>query len=175
MAEVDYKKPALIGGAVAGLLSVMPILQTLSLCFCLWAWVGGGLAAKLLIDGSPEPVPPREGARIGLFAGLFAALIFFLIETPLMIWQMAKMLESAANIVKDPQAIEVYHRIGQSMGLKIGFAIVTTGIGALFTIGFSVLGGMLGVKLFEKRQNQTPPPQQWQPPQSGDGGDWPQQ
>lgn len=175
MAEVDFKKPALIGGAVVGLLSVMPLLQTLNACFCLWAWVGGAIAAKILVDGSPRAVVSREGAKVGLLAGMFGALIFFLIETPLMIWQMPKMLESAANIVRDPQAIEVYHKIGESRMLSVIFALFITGLSAIFTCGFTVLGGMVGVKLFEKRVDQTRPPQSWQPPPSGDGGNWPQQ
>lgn len=175
MAEVDFKKPALIGGAVVGLLSVMPLLQTLNACFCLWAWVGGAIAAKILVDGSPRAVVSREGAKVGLLAGMFGALIFFLIETPLVIWQMPKMLESAANIVRDPQAIEVYHKIGESRMLSVIFALFITGLSAIFTCGFTVLGGMVGVKLFEKRVDQNPPPQPWQPPSSGDGGNWPQQ
>lgn len=175
MAEADFKKPALIGGAIVGLLSVMPILQTLNVCLCLWAWVGGAVAAKILVDGSPRAITSREGAKLGLLAGLFGALIFFLIETPLMIWQMPKMLESAANIVRDPQAIEVYHKIGESRLLSVLFGVFITGLSAILTCGFTVLGGMVGVKLFEKRQNQTPPPSQWQPPQSGEGDNWPPQ
>lgn len=174
MAEADFKKPALIGGAIVGLLSVMPFLQVFNACFCLWAWVGGAVAAKILVDGSPRAIISREGAKVGLLAGLFGALVFFVIETPLMIWRMSALLESAANIVRDPQAIEVYHKIGESRLLSALFALFITGFSALFTCGFTVLGGMVGVKLFEKRQNQAPPPQQWQPPQSGEGG-WPQQ
>lgn len=174
MAEVDFKKPALIGGAIVGLVSVLPFLQALNACFCLWAWVGGAVAAKLLVDGSPRAITSREGAKVGLLAGLFGGLIFFLIETPLMVWQMGKLLESAANIVRDPQAIELYHKIGESRLLSVLFALFITGFSALFTCGFTVLGGMVGVKLFEKRQNQFPP-QQWQPPQSGEGGNWPPQ
>lgn len=175
MTEIDFKKPALIGGAIVGLASVMPILQMGNACFCLWAWVGGAAAAKFLVDGSPRALASSDGAKVGLLAGLFGALIFFVIETPLMIWQMGKLLESAANIVRDPQAIEMYHKIGESRLLSVLFAVFITGLSAILTCGFTVLGGMVGVKLFEKRANQTPPPPQWQPPQSGDGGNWPQQ
>jgi len=176
MAEVDYKKPALIGGAIVGLLSVMPLLQTLSACFCLWAWVGGAVAAKLLINSSPQPIASRDGAKVGLLAGFFGALIYFIIETPIAIWQMPIMMETAAKIVKEPQAVAMYEKIGQTQSLKILFAVFFTGLGAVFTIGFTVLGGMVGVKLFEKRQN-VPPPSQYPPnypPQSGDSGGWPQ-
>lgn len=177
MAQVDYKKPALIGGAIVGLLSVMPILQVLSSCFCLWAWVGGAVAAKILISNSPQPVVSREGAKVGLLAGLFGALIYFVIETPVVYWQLPAMMDTAAKIVKDEQAVEFYHRIGQNHSLRIIFSILFTFIGALFTTGFTVLGGMVGVKLFEKRQNQFPPseyPPDYPPSYPPQQGGWPQ-
>ncbi len=174
MAQVDYKKPALIGGAIVGLLSVMPLLQALSMCLCLWAWVGGAVAAKILISDSPQPITSREGAKVGLLAGLFGALIFFVIETPLTIWQMQAMMDTAAKIVKEPEAVALYEKIGRTMSLRVIFALLFTVIGSLFTIGFTVLGGMLGVKLFEKRQNQAPPPPYYPPPSSGEQGGWPQ-
>lgn len=178
MAQVDYKKPALIGGAIVGLLSVMPLLQTLSACLCLWAWVGGGVAAKILISNSPQPITSREGAKVGLLAGLFGALIYFVIETPLAIWQMQAMMDTAAKLVKEPQAVELYQKIGQNPSLRVIFALLFTVIGSLFTIGFTVLGGMVGVKLFEKRRNQAPPPpyspSNYPPPPPGDDqGGWP--
>ncbi len=185
MAEVDYKKPALIGGAIVGLLSVMPILQTLSACFCFWAWVGGAVAAKLLINSSSHPITPRDGAKVGLMAGLFGAVIYFVIETPIAIWQIPVMMETAEKIIaekiiKDPQAAELYRKIAQTQSLRIIFAALFTFIGALFTIVFTVLGGMVGAKLFEKRQNQSPPSQYPSdyppppPPTSGNQGGWPQ-
>ncbi len=174
MAQVDYKKPALIGGAIVGLLSVMPLLQTLSICLCLWAWVGGAVAAKILISESPQPITSREGAKVGLLAGLFGALIYFVIETPLAVWQMQAMMDTAAKIVKEPEAVALYEKIGRTTSLRVIFALLFTLIGSLFTIGFTVLGGMLGVKLFEKRQNQAPPPpyypSDYPPPP---GGGWP--
>lgn len=180
MAQVDYKKPALIGGAIVGLLSVMPILQVLSSCFCLWAWVGGAVAAKLLINSSPQPIVSREGAKVGLMAGLFGALIYFVIETPVVYWQLPAMMDTAAKLVKEQQAVELYQKIGQNQSLRIIFSFIFTFIGALFTAGFTVLGGMLGVKLFEKRQNQFPPsqntpeyPPDYPPPPPGNQSRWP--
>lgn len=174
MAQVDYKKPALIGGAIVGLLSVMPLLQVLNTCLCLWAWVGGAVAAKILIDNSPEPITSREGAKVGLLTGLFGGLIFFVIETPLAVRQMQAIMDTAAKLVKEPEAVALYEKIGQTASLRVIFALLFTIIGSLFTIGFTVLGGMVGVKLFEKRQRQTPPPPYYPPPPGGEQGGWPQ-
>jgi hypothetical protein len=61
-----------------------------------------------------------------------------------------------------------------------GMAVVT-----VIYVGFSTLGGLLGVAMFEKRRNQPPPPQyppQYPPPyppnypqQSTPGADYPPQ
>lgn len=178
MAQVDNKKPAFIGGAIVGLLSVMPILQMANLCFCLWALVGGAVAAKILIDSPSLPLTSRDGARIGLLAGLVGGVIYFLIETPITIWSMGNILESASNLpIADQNAVEFYHKIQQSQALKIIFAFLFVFLGTIFLVGFTVIGGMLGVAIFEKRKGQFPPPQyppQYPPnypPQSGgDGG-----
>ena len=53
MPEPDRNQPALIGGLIAGLLSVLPVVQAANMCCCLWAWVGGATTAKLYIDRSP--------------------------------------------------------------------------------------------------------------------------
>ncbi len=181
MAQVDNKKPAFIGGAIVGLLSVMPILQIANLCFCLWALVGGAVAAKILIDSSPTPLTSRDGAKIGLLAGLVGGAIYFLIGMPLTIWSMGNILESAANLpIADQNAIEFYHKIQQSPALKIIFAFLFVFLASVFLVGFTVIGGLLGVKLFEKRSDQFPPqqyPPQYPPnypPQSGGEGGSPQ-
>lgn len=153
MEHVETKKPALIGGAVVGLLSVMPIVQMGNACFCLWALVGGAVAAKLLIDHSPQPLVSRDGARIGLLAGLFGALIYFVIETPITILQMSAVLESAKNMpFANDEARAIYERIGQNQMLRVLLALLFTFIGSVLLMGFTVLGGMLGVAIFEKRK-----------------------
>ena len=41
-------KPALIGGVVLGILSVIPFVSAANLCCCLWAILGGMLATLSL-------------------------------------------------------------------------------------------------------------------------------
>jgi hypothetical protein len=177
MAEVDSKKPALIGGLIVGLLSALPFVQMANLCFCLWAVVGGAVAAKLLIDRSPQYLTSREGAKIGVLAGLIGGAIYFVIEAPITIWQIDRVIESASLypfVSEEGKAL--YDRILQNAPLKIMLAIFFAFVGAIFLVGFSTLGGILGVVLFEKRKEMPPPPQY--PPQSGGYGEgqggWPQ-
>lgn len=156
---LDYKKPALIGGALVGVLSCIPLVEALNTCLCLWAWVGGGLAAKMLIDRSPTPLTSREGARVGLFAGLLGGGFHFVIKFVLSIFQMDKILAMAASFpFANDDARALYERIQQNGLLKALMAFLFSFLGSLLLLGFTVLGGMVGVALFEKRKGQAPPP-----------------
>jgi len=185
MNQQDHSKAYVVGGLVMGILSVIPFVNAGNLCCCLWAWVGGAIAAKLLVDGSAQPVTVQEGAKIGLYAGALGAFIRIVIGLPIELVTLPYMLEAmgnAAQSLDNSQLLEFVQAMkdemsGRSLGSQILGMIPGTLIGAMFLLGFTVLGGMVGVKLFEKRQNQVPPPppSQWQPPQSGEGGNWPPQ
>lgn len=187
MNQQDQSKPYLVGGLVMGILSVIPLVSAGNTCCCLWAWVGGAIAAKLLVDGSPIPVTINDGAKIGFFAGLLGGFIRIFIGLPVELvtlpYQM-KALGNFAQQVNNPQLQKFVQDLvdqmsGRGMGSQIIGMLPGTLIGAVLLCGFTVLGGMVGVKLFEKRQNQfppqAPPPPQWQPPPPEDGGNWPQQ
>lgn len=162
MNGLSYKKPALVGGALVGLLSNIPIINLANTCLCLWAWVGGIVAAKMLVNRAAQPLTAREGARVGLLAGLLGAAISFVVQLPLAIFQMARILETAARLpIASEDARELYERIAQSGSLRVALAFIFAFIGALLLLGFTVLGGIVGVALFEKRKG--PPPPQYPP------------
>lgn len=63
--------PAVVGGAAAGLLSSVPLLS----CFCcLWIIGGAMLAANLYARNSPASLTPGDGAVVGIFSGIAAAV-----------------------------------------------------------------------------------------------------
>jgi hypothetical protein len=189
MDEFDWKKPALIGGLISGI-SAIPYLNMMNVCLCLWAWIGGIVAAKLLIGRSQRIVTSKDGARIGLYAGLIAGVIVLVITTPLTLWQMDQLLQRLiAFTANAPDAQSFYARVQDDPALKLMFSFIIGFVSAILVLGFTVLGGLVGVALFEKRKGQTPPPPQFPPayppnyppnypPQSGGpGGDqrgWPQ-
>ena len=72
--------PALIGGAVAGILSGLPFLNCLC---CLWIIGGAMLAAYLLAKESPVSLTAGDGAIVGALAGISAAVVDSLIGLPL--------------------------------------------------------------------------------------------
>lgn len=138
-------KPALIGGLVAGVLSVIPFVN---FCACLWSIGGGFLAGYLFIKDSAEPVSLGNGAVTGLLAGAVAGLLRLVIGIPL-----ALAMTSMSSVTEDQ-----LRRLG--VQLSISALIIVAGIfGALITAGVSTLGGLIAVPIFEKRKNgEAPPP-----------------
>jgi hypothetical protein len=160
MDDLEWKRPALIGGLISGILSVAPFVSVLNVCLCMWAWVGGIVAAKLLIDRSYRIVTAKDGAKIGLYSGLIAGAIVLLIAMPLTLWQMDRILQSMTVMMKtSPEAQSFYLRIQDNPTLKVMFSFIIAFINSVLVLGFTVLGGLVGVALFEKRRNQPPPPQ----------------
>lgn len=177
MIDADYKQPALIGGLIVGLLSVIPIVSAGNCCFCLWALLGGAVAAKLTIDRSAQPLTPGDGAKVALIAGLIGIAIYF-IGTLLFSLTVApsiltfRMLESMAERMNNPELQAAMQRLieqtqNQTIIQRMIGGIVASLIGGVFLLGFTVLGGLLGVAIFGNRSGQAvpPPPPPYTPPQ----------
>ncbi|HEX8709583.1 MAG TPA: hypothetical protein VF723_15190 [Pyrinomonadaceae bacterium] len=154
--------PGLIGGLVAGLLSFFPNLLSTSAFiivsfFCvLWAFAGGVVASMLYIKRSQAAVRPGEGALLGVIAGAIGALIYLALDTTV-----------AYGLHGD--YVEMISR-AQGNNLSAGAFFAMTGVaGAVTIIAFAVIGGLVGVPMFEKRRGNmtaaTPPP-----PPPGYGG-----
>ena len=164
---VDWKKPAFIGGLIVGVLSLIPIVNYANCCFCLWALVGGAVAAKMLIDVSVEPLTSSDGAKIGLFAGLIGGGIYVVIGGPLAALSMDTAYSTfSARSDLPPEALRFIQQLQQNVALKVVVCFIGAIIGAIFLAGFTTLGGLIGVALFEKRKgnDMPPPPPQYPPP-----------
>lgn len=174
MEEVDRKQPAIVGGVIVGVLSVIPLVNIGNACCCLYALIGGAVAAKLLIDRSPQPVKAGDGAMIGLMAGAIGGVIYVVIGLPLGLLAnnlTIGILESLSNSVNDPNFQSTMGRVieqlrNQSLAERLVAGFISAIIFAILQAGFTVLGGLLGVALFEKRKgDSTPPPPPQYPPQ----------
>ena len=95
MNELDWKQPALIGGLIGGILSVIPGISLFNCCFCAWLLVGGAVAAKMLINRAPRPVRSGEGAQVGAVAGLIAAGIYSVISLALAVFKVGQRFQEA--------------------------------------------------------------------------------
>lgn len=163
----DKLKPAIIGGVILGVLSAIPAVNT---CCCIWALVGGLLAANMYIKASPNPVTPADGAIVGAIAGVVGAVLIVVVGIPLQLIFGAAMMSMMGGYIQsvDPsQAAQVQEAM--SAGLGIGRAILNGLIYSVIAVIFSAVGGLLGVAIFEKRKGGpgVPPPP---PPAAGGPG-----
>src|SRR5438445_180418 len=103
-------QPALLGGLVLGLGSVIPGLSYGNLCCCGWALVAGALAANLLIRRSALfPIKSGDGAAAGALAGVVGSFINLVIGVPLTLLQwnnLVSQVEQRAESSSDLQSRE---------------------------------------------------------------------
>ncbi|HVF88620.1 MAG TPA: hypothetical protein VNH22_01050 [Blastocatellia bacterium] len=169
-------QPALVGGLIAGLLSSIPFINWVNICCCLWILLGGVVAARMLIKRSPVlPVTSGEGATAGALAGLVGAAIYLVIGVPLALLTESLFLEMVRHFVEsmnNPQASAEFERRiremqNQPLAQKLAMGLINFVWYSVVMVGFSTVGGIIGVALFEKRKGQPPPgyyPQGFAPP-----------
>lgn len=162
-------KPALIGGVILGLLSVIPFVNSLNVCCCLWAILGGMLASYLYVRNSPTPASTGDGAVLGALAGLVGAVVSIILGIPINYAMGPTMRNLLLGLVDrmDPQQAELMRRQLEMSGESIAAVIVNAIILAVLLFIFSVIGGLIGIALFEKRKGGPLPPP---PPATGGPG-----
>lgn len=161
-------KPALIGGVAIGLLSVIPFVSMANLCCCLWAILGGMLATYLYVKNSATPVNAGDGAILGGLAGLVGAAISVILGVPIALAMGPTMRNMIVSLLQnvDPQQAEMMRRQFEASGDAIAPLIIQSLIGAVLLFIFAIVGGLIGVPIFEKRKGVTAPPP---PPNTGAG------
>jgi hypothetical protein len=159
-------KPALMGGVVLGVLSVLPIIGYFNCVCCAWVIGGGLLAAHLYVKASPAPVTLGRGVALGSVTGLIGSLVYILFSIPLYLM----VIKSGANLADlARQNMERWIKVMPEMRdylqtaftqSDIGLSIIIFGM--IFTIGIfcisAMLGGAVGVAIFEKRKTGAPNP-----------------
>lgn len=165
--DLDWKQPALVGGLIVGIASALPGISLVNCCFCGWALIGGAVAAKMTIDNSARPLTSGDGARIGLFAAVVAAVAYVVVATPIILSGVAtaismRMMESVASNIGNPEvqgammdAMAGAAQMGPLERLASSIPVIL--IQVVLQGGFTVIGGLLGVALFEKRRDSQPP------------------
>jgi hypothetical protein len=157
-------QPALIGGVVLGVLAIGTSLIPVPMatwCCCLWGALGGVIAVYLYVKRSPVPVRTGDGAMLGLLAGGIGALIYLLVAFPITYFTIDPDLVQA-------QIEERMRGQGQQFDIRPYWGLFLFLIMFIFGIvltALSLIGGLIGVPIFEKREagaTAPPPP----PPQS---------
>lgn len=152
-------KPAIIGGVLLGVLSIIPFVNWVNICCCLWAILGGLLASKQYVSSSPTPASAGDGAIVGAMAGLVGAVIAVILGIPISILTSSLMSGIMVSIIEgiNPAQAEMM-RTQMEAGSTVAGAIVNGFILAIFLVVFSTIGGLIGVSIFEKRKGDVPPP-----------------
>ena len=145
-----FVQPALIGGAVVGVLSALPLISAGNLCCCLWVISGGVVAAYVLQLNQTTPITPGDGALAGLFAGLVGAAIYLVLSIPISML-MAPMERVIMDRVIESGDVPPGFREFLT-GYRGGAFRLITGFVSMLVAGaiFSTLGGLLGTAIFKK-------------------------
>ena len=155
-------KPAIIGGVVLGILSVIPFVNWVNACCCLWAILGGLLAAHLYVKGSPTPTSTGDGAIVGVMAGVVGAVIVIIIGIPISFLMSSVMSGIIGGMLEGANPGQAELIRAQMENQSIAAHIFNGFVLAILLIVFSTIGGLIGIAIFEKRKGTVPPP----PPQS---------
>lgn len=147
-----------------GVMSVLPIINLLNVCCCLWVVTGGLVGAYLLQQNQAAPIAAGDGALVGLLAGICGALVMFVLSIPIgMIVapveraMIDRALSMGGNMPPElRQFFENYDRPRSETGLFGRMIVRVIGLFFFLFVGsvFSTLGGLLGSALFSK----GPPP-----------------
>jgi hypothetical protein len=160
MNQDSFLKSALIGGVALGVLSALPVLGAVNCLCCAWVIGGGMLAAHLYVRDSPAPVTLGTGVLLGLLAGAIGAVVDTLFAIPIhmalrgsaeMTEQMQEWTDQIPNLPEESREIL---RTITSGGMAVGsFLFVVIAFFKLIVYGaVAMIGGALGVALFEKRK-----------------------
>ena len=184
MNNTNILKPALIGGVALGIFSALPYIGICNCLCCAWVIGGGILAAYLYVKDSPVQVTMGRGALIGLATGAIGALVSTLFSIPLqklfstggtsaMLEQFQELMAKNPDVPQELiQRIEVLLSRSDFMVLATVFSLFLNIV--IFSL-FAMIGGAIGIAIFEKRRPGDPmqpdvippppsPPTDTQPP-----------
>ena len=153
-------KPAIIGGVLIGVLSAIPLVSAANICCCLWAILGGMLATRFYVNNSPTPARPGDGAVLGVIAGAIGAVIYFVLGVPINFAMGPVTRDMIVKLMQniDPRQAEMMRQQFEAQGNAIAPLIIQSLIVAALLFVFAILGGLIGVPIFEKRKGAPPPP-----------------
>jgi hypothetical protein len=166
MNQESMVKPALIGGVAIGILSAMPKPYLFNCGCCLWVIAGGLLAAYLHVKESSSPISLGRGAALGLLTGALGATVAGLFSIPFFLLSgSAGKLSLAAEMRQQldkmpavpPETRQIMESLASGGALTILFIILGFFLSLIAYSLFAMLGGAIGVALFEKRTLGTPP------------------
>lgn len=150
----SVKKSILLGGALSGILSLIPVVNLFNIFFMFWMGVGGAVTVYVLKkenDGLKNLDASLTGAASGLTGG--AIFAFFSLVTVLNISEaktdrIISLAEKISTILKEDVSSLI-----QEMNLRMFFLLVIA-LALLFSIITGAVGGLIsGAVLFRNGKN----------------------
>jgi hypothetical protein len=151
--KLEYLRPALIAGAVAGMLSGLPFFSLLNCLCCLWIVGGAALSVKLLANRTPGVLTSSDGAVVGALTGIVASVVHTVltlaqkpdVETArrVMDWLSSLGLDVPSNVDGILESGSAFRSPGWVLLGLFVTAVMYAIVGAL--------GGIIGVSLFAKK------------------------
>jgi hypothetical protein len=158
----EYFRPALIAGAVAGLLSGLPLISAGNCFCCLWIVGGAAVATRLLAGRTAGPLTSGDGAIVGALTGIVAAVVQAFVSLPFRSFdpeQLQKVVDWISTIgVEVPPSVLGEASEMSSRFMSPGWFLLFLFISAVVMCVFGVLGGVIGVSLFGRKAAPPAPP-----------------
>ena len=143
-------KPVLVGGAVMGVLSALPIVNLGNACCCLWVICGGAVAAYLLQQDQATPIGAGDGAFVGFLAGLFGTLVTMIISVPISLIMAPFQRQFLEQLNRNGQMPPGFEDFATSMAAGVLGMVIFGMVFLVAAVIFSTLGGLLGAAIFKK-------------------------
>ena len=154
-------QPALYGGLFIGVLSALPIISAGNCLCCMWVVGGGILATYLMQQNHPYPIAAADGALVGLLAGLIGGAVGTILSIPIdmmmgpyMKQMMERILASNPDFPSETRTMIENMNVGVPGVVGTLIKLVTF---IFVGVIFGMLGGLLGVALFKKKDAPPPP------------------
>ncbi len=168
----EYLRPALIAGAIAGVLSGLPFIAAGNCICCLWIVGGAALAVNLLARNTTGVLTSGDGAIVGALTGIVAAVVDALVAIPLRSFNMdlaRRLMDRFSDYGYDmPSNLNGFLNGGSGI-LSPGWFLLTLFFSAAVFTVVGLLGGVIGVALFGKKKGLAAPPAVPPPPSPGPG------
>ncbi len=153
-------QPALFGGLFIGVLSALPIINLGNCLCCMWVIGGGVLAVYLMQQNYPHAVQAADGALVGLLAGVIGGALCGLLVIPLAfafgpMYQGIIQRALEQNQDMSPELRNMVENMTRGSVLGV-MAVIGVFVRAVCFGVIAMLGGLLGVAIFKKKD--LPPP-----------------
>jgi hypothetical protein len=149
-------KAILVGGLITGL---GPFIPFVNLLCCLFPLAGGVVAVAIWRNSSaPGALSNQEGVALGAFSGIAGGVIHAIILIPLAFFITRFVGGLGIDILPSltdlpPIARSVLERIFSNIGNVVAVILMVRVLSHLaLSIAFGIIGGLLGVALFSRKQ-----------------------